>query len=257
MSYPDTLTADYLNHHLAILDGWQADAVDVIDDMDERTQTASERLAQAMTEEEREAAEALYWPVRDLLHNEARKVYDRMGPASHELAEPDVTGLSWLVFIRCLATYDSEETHLTTWLQVNARSIFRTYVLRVRDRSDTERHRRARRKVYQKEREMLTEEGREPTRREYADAVREVTGLEDWTCQRISRLVDYLTSDDMPRRLDRSITDDDSTTLHDITPDTSTERMDTEALGEELAAELDKEDLWHDLLKTDKSLLDS
>ncbi len=253
MTYPDTLTTDYLERHLAILEGWQADAQAVIDDMPEQTQKASERLAKAMTEEEIEAARALFFPVRGLLEVQARKVHERMGPASHELSLEDVQGLSWPVFIRCLATYDRSKSHLTTHLTINAKSIFRRYVLSVRDRDDTERNRRARRNIYQLEARTMTRKGRKPTRREYADAVRQVGRYEDYDSRRVSRLVDYLTSSDAPIRLDRTIGDEDEQTLHDIVPSDTQSRLDTEALGQALAEELGEEALWDALTTRSKA----
>jgi len=108
------LTREFLEDRLERLSGWQDDVQKVIEEMPERTQKASERLAAAMTEEELDAAEQIFWRVESLLHQQAERVYDKMGMSDDIVTVEDAKAISWPVFLRCLATYDPAEAHLTT-----------------------------------------------------------------------------------------------------------------------------------------------
>ena len=240
---PDRLTPEFLDEQMAVLEGWHESAASIAREQTGKLQENIEALVQTMTEEEQHAAKRVFATVYPLIVKEGMKEYEKIDPPSHEVAREEVVGLAWAVFLRCLATYDGR-SHLTTWLTIDSRSRFRSYLLRIRDRDDTSRHHRARRKVYQLQRRMLTEEGRMPTREEYEEAVLQVNGIDEGHAE---EMLTYLLSKDIPKRLDRPMSEDGSD-LYTITPaDDRAPKVHAKDVGERLAKKLGKEQLWEKL----------
>lgn len=243
---PNRLTSEFLDEQMEVLEGWHKDAADMARDSDSRIQEGVEHLVGAMTDDEIHAARAIYASVRPLILRQTQTAYERMGPPDHEVSLAEMDGITWAIYVRCLATYEPSRSHLTTWLTLESRKITRKYLLDIRDRDDTSSLRRARRKILR-----LESTTQDPRREDYVKAVRSVHAYRDASAQHVSQVVDYLISPDTPLRLDAR--DDEGNTLYNAVPAPDRPaRIDPREVGKRLARRLGKEDLWTTLTDIDQ-----
>lgn len=150
------LSEDFLSTQMEVLEGWPPKEWDDAQD-----------LSHALTEAQREAVWALYDRVEDLLW----KVTRRQIQATDEVEPEQLEGALPIVHLRTLASYDHDQSHLTTWIWREGRRHARREIKAITGQSEKER--RIERALSQLYIEKINQEGREPTRDEQVEYLRD------------------------------------------------------------------------------------
>ena len=245
---PDRLSRDFLDEKLDALDGWREDAGEIAKDADEEIQPVVERLTAAMTDEERHAAWELYAAAQGVLKGIAERVYEQEKPPRRQLPKEDVVGLCPAVFIRCLATYDASQAHLSTWLTIESRQLFRRYIRKRRERDAGKTTDTIRKAIYKADVISKNTRGRRAT----LDEVVEVARSKGVTLKRetLRSRIRQLRSEADPLSLDEPWGDEqgeDRAGYEVLGSERVGPGPQIERIGERLAERWGKQGLWEDL----------
>jgi len=249
---PDQLTQALLEEKLDVLSGWREDAHRIAKESSGSLQNETERLAAAMTSDEREAAWELYHAAAPLVKDVARRVYKKESPSKLEMA--DVVGLAPLVFLRCLASYDPEAAYLSTWLYIDGRRTFTRYIQDRRPLDRVGSMREIRKAIYKARAEVKTREGREPTLTEIVEVARQKGADAYISDEELVSRIRQAQADAEPDSLSRPLGDDkNADTVGDRIPAESVEdRPRIHRIGERLAERWGRQDLWESLTGGEK-----
>jgi len=227
-----TLSEEYLSDQMEVLGDWPPDEWEDAQD-----------LSQALTEPQREAVWTLYDKVEDLVW----KVTRRQLQSTDDVEPEEMEGALPIIFLRTLASYDHDQSHLTTWIWREGRRHARREIKALTGQSEQDRRiERALSKLYVTTQQ---EEGRAPTTEEKVEYLRDHVAH----ARQISReaLVDSIADIEeqalRTRSLDESTTDDGEKTLAGLIPAGSPDVVDIDAVGRRIAEETDRIELWERL----------
>lgn len=235
----NSLSEDFLQEKMEVLSGWPPEEWDDAQD-----------LSEALTEPQRTAVWALYDRVEDLLWTVTRGQLQ----STDEVDPEELEGGLPIAFLRTLATYDQEQSHLTTWIWREARQQVRREIRAITGQSNAARRiERALSQLY-----VITkqEEQREPTLDEQIEYVREKV----YCTRRISReaVIDRIARVEEQALSDPSLDEErgeggEDGTFHDVLAGSHLGRIDVEEVGRIIAEQTQRTELWEALCQEDPS----
>lgn len=238
-----TLSEDFLADQMEVLEGWPPEEWDDAED-----------LSQALTEPQREAVWQLYDRVEDLLW----KITRRQIQSTDDVDREELEGILPIVHLRTLATYDHSESHLTTWIWRDGRQHARREIKAITGQSEQER--RIERALSQLYVTKQNEEGREPTREEQVDYLREHVAYARQISREalIDRIAEIEEQTGETPSLDDTLGEEEGdgnadSTLGSLLPAGSPDTIDIEEVGRLIAEQTQREELFERLLDEEPS----